>query len=225
MSVCMNCSTHGAEDMDVISHLIKIRLKPKVLLNHYMLCIRCAGGAGDGGAGVGGAWPPGAWGVGGSRSSSLCLAVPRELLNAHKDNLGTTIKFVIFNELSNARNPNNMQILYTVLQHSSELAPKVGPGTPRPGPRGRECVRRPWQGPGAGPGCAAAAIGACPGASGSRGLWEASCCPKDESCGGRVTWGRQPAAPRSLSPVPGHGVPGPTDQQGRLPAGLPGLVA
>ncbi|XP_062945726.1 integrator complex subunit 1 isoform X1 [Cynocephalus volans] len=87
MSVCMNCNTHGVEDMDVISHLIKIRLKPKVLLNHYMLCVR-------------------------------------ELLNAHKDNLGTTIKFVIFNELSNARNPNNMQILYTVLQHSSELAPK-----------------------------------------------------------------------------------------------------
>ncbi|XP_048186404.1 integrator complex subunit 1 isoform X1 [Perognathus longimembris pacificus] len=88
MSVCMNCNTHGPEDMDVISHLIKIRLKPKVLLNHYMLCVR-------------------------------------ELLNAHKDNLGTTIKFVIFNELSNARNPNNMQILYTVLQHSSELAPKL----------------------------------------------------------------------------------------------------
>ncbi|GAB1290396.1 Integrator complex subunit 1 [Apodemus speciosus] len=87
MSVCMNCNSHGSEDMDVISHLIKIRLKPKVLLNHYMLCIR-------------------------------------ELLSAHKDNLGTTIKFVIFNELSNARNPNNMQILYTVLQHSSELAPK-----------------------------------------------------------------------------------------------------
>nr|XP_051686536.1 integrator complex subunit 1 isoform X2 [Oryctolagus cuniculus] len=87
MSVCMNCNTHGPEDTDVISHLIKIRLKPKVLLNHYMLCVR-------------------------------------ELLTAHKDNLGTTIKFVIFNELSNARNPNNMQILYTVLQHSSELAPK-----------------------------------------------------------------------------------------------------
>jgi hypothetical protein len=58
--------------------------------------------------------------------SPACLLVSRELLNAHKDNLGTTIKFVIFNELSNARNPNNMQILYTVLQHSSELAPKVG---------------------------------------------------------------------------------------------------
>ncbi|XP_029433335.1 integrator complex subunit 1 [Rhinatrema bivittatum] len=87
MSVCMNCNTHGSEDMEVVSNLIKIRLKPKVLLNHYMLCVR-------------------------------------ELLNAHRDNLGTMVKFVIFNELSNARNPNNMQILYTVLQHSSELAPK-----------------------------------------------------------------------------------------------------
>ncbi|XP_050836125.1 integrator complex subunit 1 isoform X2 [Serinus canaria] len=87
MSVCMNCNTHSSEDMEVISNLIKIRLKPKVLLNHYMLCVR-------------------------------------ELLNAHRDNLGTTIKFVIFNELSNARNPNNMQILYTVLQHSSDQAPK-----------------------------------------------------------------------------------------------------
>ncbi|XP_053550643.1 integrator complex subunit 1 [Bombina bombina] len=87
MSVCINCNTQGSEDMEVISNLIKIRLKPKVLLNHYMLSVR-------------------------------------ELLNAHKDNLGTMVKFVIFNELSNARNPNNMQVLYTVLQHSSELAPK-----------------------------------------------------------------------------------------------------
>ncbi|MEQ2170500.1 hypothetical protein GOODEAATRI_000820 [Goodea atripinnis] len=39
MSLCMNCSTHGADDMEVISSLIKIRLKPKVLLNHYMLCV------------------------------------------------------------------------------------------------------------------------------------------------------------------------------------------
>ncbi|XP_062868566.1 integrator complex subunit 1 [Trichomycterus rosablanca] len=87
MSLCMNCRTHGADDMDVISNLIKIRLKPKVLLNHYMLCVR-------------------------------------ELLNAHRDNLGTMIKLVIFNELSNARNPNNMQVLHTVLQHSPESAPK-----------------------------------------------------------------------------------------------------
>ncbi|XP_070811006.1 integrator complex subunit 1 [Pituophis catenifer annectens] len=87
MSVCMNCNTHSSEDVEVVSNLIKIRLKPKVLLNHYMLCVR-------------------------------------ELLNAHRDNLGTVVKSVIFNELSNARNPNNMQILYTVLQHSPELAPK-----------------------------------------------------------------------------------------------------
>ncbi|XP_059835761.1 integrator complex subunit 1 [Hypanus sabinus] len=87
MSVCTNCCSHGTEDMEVMSNLIKIRLKPKVLLNHYMLCIK-------------------------------------ELLNAHRDNLGTLVKFVIFNELSNARNPNNMQVLYTVLQHNPELAPK-----------------------------------------------------------------------------------------------------
>uniref|UniRef100_A0A3B3ZVG2 Uncharacterized protein n=1 Tax=Periophthalmus magnuspinnatus TaxID=409849 RepID=A0A3B3ZVG2_9GOBI len=86
MSLCMNCNTHGADDMEVISNLIKIRLKPKVLLNHYMLCV--------------------------------------ELLNANKDNLGTMVKLVIFNELSNARNPNNMQVLHTVLQHSPEQAPK-----------------------------------------------------------------------------------------------------
>lgn len=43
MSLCMNCNTHGADDMEVISNLIKIRLKPKVLLNHYMLCVRCGG--------------------------------------------------------------------------------------------------------------------------------------------------------------------------------------
>uniref|UniRef100_A0A8C1J140 Integrator complex subunit 1 n=1 Tax=Cyprinus carpio TaxID=7962 RepID=A0A8C1J140_CYPCA len=87
MSLCMNCNTHGSDDMEVISNLIKIRLKPKVLLNHYMLCVR-------------------------------------SLLTAHRDNLGTMVKFVIFNELSNARNPNNMQVLHTVLQHSPEQAPK-----------------------------------------------------------------------------------------------------
>ncbi|XP_075894687.1 integrator complex subunit 1 isoform X2 [Nelusetta ayraudi] len=87
MSMCMNCNTHGTDDMEVISNLIKIRLKPKVLLNHYMLCVR-------------------------------------ELLNAHRDNLATMVKLVIFNELSNARNPNNMQVLHTVLQHSPEQAPK-----------------------------------------------------------------------------------------------------
>ena len=47
------------------------------------------------------------------------------MLNAHRDNLGTMVKLVIFNELSNARNPNNMQLLHTLLLHSPEQAPKV----------------------------------------------------------------------------------------------------
>lgn len=146
MSVCMNCNTHGVEDMDVISHLIKIRLKPKVLLNHYMLCVRCGpdgsrweggrarGGELEGGQGSGRGASRREGGRVGGRSPHqhpLIRPVSRELLSAHKDNLGTTIKFVVFNELSNARNPNNMQILYTVLQHSSELAPKVGCSTAR----------------------------------------------------------------------------------------------
>uniref|UniRef100_A0A8C4NEG2 Integrator complex subunit 1 RPB2-binding domain-containing protein n=1 Tax=Eptatretus burgeri TaxID=7764 RepID=A0A8C4NEG2_EPTBU len=90
MAVCTNCTSHTSEDVEVISHITKIRLKPKPLLNHYMLCIR-------------------------------------ELLNSHKDNLGTLIKFLLFNELSNTRNPNNMQILYTVLQHVPNTAPRVRP--------------------------------------------------------------------------------------------------
>lgn len=57
--------------------------------------------------------------------NNLCVNFCRELLNAHRDNLGTMVKLVIFNELSNARNPNNMQVLHTVLQHSPEQAPKV----------------------------------------------------------------------------------------------------
>lgn len=118
MSLCMNCNTHGADDMEVISNLIKIRLKPKVLLNHYMLCVRSVklfllshiyfvit--------------------VSNSHLPELWVYLCRELLNAHRDNLGTMVKLVIFNELSNARNPNNMQVLHTVLQHSPEQAPKV----------------------------------------------------------------------------------------------------
>uniref|UniRef100_A0A3Q1HA21 Uncharacterized protein n=1 Tax=Anabas testudineus TaxID=64144 RepID=A0A3Q1HA21_ANATE len=55
---------------------------------------------------------------------TVVVGFSRELLNAHRDNLGTMVKLVIFNELSNARNPNNMQVLHTVLQHSPEQAPK-----------------------------------------------------------------------------------------------------
>ena len=40
MSVCMNCSQHDSNDVDVISVLIKIRMKTKPLINHYLNCMR-----------------------------------------------------------------------------------------------------------------------------------------------------------------------------------------
>jgi integrator complex subunit 1 len=40
MSVCVNCSTHTQRDVEVISHLVKIRLKTKALINLYLSCIR-----------------------------------------------------------------------------------------------------------------------------------------------------------------------------------------
>ncbi|XP_038064280.1 integrator complex subunit 1-like [Patiria miniata] len=40
MAVCLNCDTHGQEDVEVIGHLIKIRLKTKPLINHYMLSMK-----------------------------------------------------------------------------------------------------------------------------------------------------------------------------------------
>ena len=41
-------------------------------------------------------------------------AALRELCLAHKDNLPTLLKHTIFNELSNARNPNNMSMLHVM---------------------------------------------------------------------------------------------------------------
>ncbi|XP_060583813.1 integrator complex subunit 1-like [Ruditapes philippinarum] len=40
MSVCMNCVQHDAGDMEVIAMLIKMRMKTKPLINHYLNCIR-----------------------------------------------------------------------------------------------------------------------------------------------------------------------------------------
>ena len=49
----------------------------------------------------------------------------RELVNQHPDNLGTTLKHVIYNELSQQRNPNNMAILQVMFQIEPENAAKV----------------------------------------------------------------------------------------------------
>ena len=49
----------------------------------------------------------------------------RELSNQHSENLGTVLKYVIYNELSNTRNPNNMVLLSALFQNNQETAAKV----------------------------------------------------------------------------------------------------
>ncbi|XP_023242494.1 integrator complex subunit 1-like [Centruroides sculpturatus] len=88
LAVCLNCSQHNQHDVDIISLLIKIRLKTKPVINHFFACMK-------------------------------------ELLNQHCENLCTVLKHAIYNELSNARNPNNMQLLGIIFQHSSKRAAKV----------------------------------------------------------------------------------------------------
>ncbi|XP_013788345.1 integrator complex subunit 1-like, partial [Limulus polyphemus] len=88
LAVCMNCSQHNQNDVEVIGHLIKIRMKTKPVINHFLQCIR-------------------------------------ELLNQHTENLSTLLKHAIYNELSNSRNPNNMQLISVIFQHSPERAAKV----------------------------------------------------------------------------------------------------
>ncbi|XP_021917589.1 integrator complex subunit 1 [Zootermopsis nevadensis] len=85
MSVCLNCSTHTQKDIEVISHLVKIRLKTKALINLYLSCIR-------------------------------------ELITAHPDNLATVLKHTIYNELSTARNPNNMAMISVMFQSAPDSA-------------------------------------------------------------------------------------------------------
>ncbi|XP_054283630.1 integrator complex subunit 1-like [Macrosteles quadrilineatus] len=40
MAVCVNCTGHTQKDVEVISALVKIRLKSKVVVNYYLACIR-----------------------------------------------------------------------------------------------------------------------------------------------------------------------------------------
>ncbi|KAG8225318.1 hypothetical protein J437_LFUL001933 [Ladona fulva] len=85
LSVCTNCSSHTQRDVEVISHLVKIRLKTKALIHLYL------GGI-------------------------------RELITAHPDNLMTVLKHTIYNELSTARNPNNMAMIGVIFQAAPEKA-------------------------------------------------------------------------------------------------------
>ena len=40
MSLALNCNSHSTEDVEVISNLIRMRLKTKPLANHYVACIK-----------------------------------------------------------------------------------------------------------------------------------------------------------------------------------------
>ncbi|KAJ7340495.1 Integrator complex subunit 1 [Desmophyllum pertusum] len=49
----------------------------------------------------------------------------KELANQHSENLRTVLKYVIYNELSTTRNPNNMSLLGTIFQSNQERAGKL----------------------------------------------------------------------------------------------------
>lgn len=40
MSLCVNCTAHSIKDVEIISNLIKMRLKTKALSNYYLQCIK-----------------------------------------------------------------------------------------------------------------------------------------------------------------------------------------
>ena len=81
MAVAMNCTTHTNDEVEVITN-------NEVITNFLKLRFK------------------------NKPNINLYLACIKELANANREvNLPTLIKLTIFNELSNARNPNNMQML------------------------------------------------------------------------------------------------------------------
>lgn len=86
--VCYNCTTHTQKDVEVISQLVKMRLKTKAVINMYLNGVK-------------------------------------ELIGLHPDNLATMLKHTIYNELSNARNPNNMPMLAIMFQTLPEQSAKL----------------------------------------------------------------------------------------------------
>lgn len=86
--ICYNCTSHTQRDVEVISQLVKMRLKTKAVINLYLNGVK-------------------------------------ELIGLHPENLFTILKHTIYNELSNARNPNNMPMLGVMFQTLSEQAAKL----------------------------------------------------------------------------------------------------
>ncbi|KAK7113352.1 integrator complex subunit 1-like isoform X2 [Littorina saxatilis] len=88
LAVCTNCNQDDKNDQEVLQQLLKIRLKTKPLVSHFLTCIR-------------------------------------ELLGQHPENVRLVVKFTIINELTSARNPNNMSLLGIAFNHSPEVSSKV----------------------------------------------------------------------------------------------------
>ncbi|EDW01935.1 GH20174 [Drosophila grimshawi] len=81
--ICFNIKGKNTQDNEVLQVLVKMRLKTKPLINHYMSCLK-------------------------------------EMIHLQPDILGTIMKLVVQNELSNTRNPNNMGMLATMFQTSPD---------------------------------------------------------------------------------------------------------
>ncbi|XP_019564410.2 integrator complex subunit 1 [Aedes albopictus] len=77
--ICYNVTGQNPKDHEVLSNLVKMRLKTKPLINIFMTCLK-------------------------------------EMINCQSEILGIMLKYVVQNELSNARNPNNMGMLATMFQ-------------------------------------------------------------------------------------------------------------
>lgn len=77
--VCYNISGQCPKDSEVLTNLVKMRLKTKPLINIYMICLK-------------------------------------EMVNHNSDTLVLLLKLLVTNELSSARNPNNMGMLANIFQ-------------------------------------------------------------------------------------------------------------
>ncbi|KAJ8671081.1 hypothetical protein QAD02_002340 [Eretmocerus hayati] len=87
--VCYNCITHIQRDVEVISQLVKMRLKTKAVINLYLNGVK-------------------------------------ELIGLYSENLSTAIsKHTIYNELSNARNLNNMPMISVIFQNAPDASAKL----------------------------------------------------------------------------------------------------
>lgn len=85
MYLCYNISASEVKDKEVLSNLVKIRLKTKPLINVFMTCFK-------------------------------------EMINLQPEILSTLLKYVVQNELSNTRNPNNMGMLGNMFQVKSDAS-------------------------------------------------------------------------------------------------------